>query len=157
MCKQCYNVAKKIFPNFPAKEISFVLWNATCFPFGKPKDVKAQLNKLKELSGGHLELVRTLTDELEDADYQKMTQDRAWSLEKKLYDLVKNKKIDQIVDEAKDIDSLKEMISFLRATVSVKKQLKIIRSKMLEKLKKIQNFNLKSEQKRMSTFLKAVK
>jgi len=54
MCEKCVESAKKWYPKLDDKELDSLLVCGTCFPFGSPEQVDAQLQELAEKTDGTL-------------------------------------------------------------------------------------------------------
>lgn len=54
MCEKCVEAVRKYFPNLSQEDYGELLMGATCFPFGPPEMVEAQLKELQEKTDGSL-------------------------------------------------------------------------------------------------------
>ena len=54
MCKQCYKLAKKYYPELRDSDLGELLWGATAFPFGGPDIVGRQLAESRRNTDGTL-------------------------------------------------------------------------------------------------------
>jgi len=71
MCEQCALAVEWHYPKLSDEERGELLMSATCFPFGSPETIEAQLVELKEKTDGtlhgaivwaHQELDRQMTE-----------------------------------------------------------------------------------------------
>jgi len=67
MCQQCVDSLDRYFPTATESERSFILWEMTPFPFGRPEDVERSLRALhvgfvlRALHYGQLMSIRWVT------------------------------------------------------------------------------------------------
>ena len=68
MCQQCLAACRKYYPDIPENEIQSFLMGATCYPFGSPDDVAADLKRAAANTDGTIQgAIAFVEEEIERA------------------------------------------------------------------------------------------
>jgi len=76
MCQQCLDAVQKHWPDLTPSEAHTLLWEATCFPFGRPEQIEAQVEILARRSRRNLGFALRIADWETDYGMQGITTER---------------------------------------------------------------------------------
>ena len=74
MCQQCVDVVTSHYGHLSAEDRAELLWSATCFPFGSPDQLEAQLIEMKAETDGTLEAAIDFAGRQMDAEFTRFRQ-----------------------------------------------------------------------------------